>query len=335
MTATLGWDIGGVHTKVARVEDGSLTARALPFAIERNPADLPQLLRTLAAAVGHRSGDSHGVTMTAELSQAFRTKREGVHTVLDAVAAAFPGACVSVFTTDGCFVAPADARAAPLAAAAANWAASAWFVARSWPDTVFIDVGSTTTDIIPIVEGTVRALGRTDVERLHTGELVYTGAVRTPAEALIPGLAAEGFALSGDAHVWRGRLSPEAYSVRTPDGRPASREFAGERLARVVCADREMLDDAAIDEIAERLWEAQLGRIVGALDRVLSRSPSLAGGIAITAGLGSFLAEAACRRAGLRSVPLAARFGPPSTHAPAMAVAFLLAATLARAESTP
>jgi len=70
------------------------------------------------------------------------------------------------------------------------------------------------------------------MERLREGELVYTGALRTPVEAIavtVPvrgrptGMSAEGFALAGDVHVWRGELAPGDYSVPTPDGRPASR----------------------------------------------------------------------------------------------------------------
>src|SRR5207253_1626806 len=83
----------------------------------------------------------------------------------------------------------------------------------------------TTTDIIPIRGGAPMARGRTDVERLREGELVYTGALRTPVEAVAPtvpvrghetNVSAEGFALVGDVHVWRGELAPSDYSVPTP-----------------------------------------------------------------------------------------------------------------------
>jgi uncharacterized hydantoinase/oxoprolinase family protein len=48
------------------------------------------VLRELAAETGGGGADTHAVTMTAELSQMFRTKRAGVQFVLDAVVAAFP-----------------------------------------------------------------------------------------------------------------------------------------------------------------------------------------------------------------------------------------------------
>jgi probable H4MPT-linked C1 transfer pathway protein len=270
--------------------------------------------------------------MTAELSQMFRTKREGVSFVLDAVEAAFPSASLAVYTTDGRFLSAAAARREPLAVAAANWSALARLVALSVPDVLVIDVGTTTTDLIPIVAGCVSAEGRTDPERLVTGELVYTGAVRTPAEAIAPhvplhgreaGVSAEGFALAGDVHVWRGELSPADYSVPTPDGRPATREYAGERLARVVCADREMLDVGAIAAIADRLSDAQVERIAAAISRIRSRHPAIC--FAVVTGLGAFLGSAAAAMAGLDIIEPPAALGPHGArHTPAAAVALLL-----------
>src|SRR5437879_11918872 len=343
MTAVLGWDVGGVNTKVASVVRGTVAAvRAQPYEIQRDRPARASLLARLAAEQGAGGGGgggggaAHAVTMTAELSQIFRTKREGVRFVLDAVTAAFPEADVRVYAADGRFLSVAGARIEPLAVAAANWAATAQLVAQSVSETILIDTGTTTTDIIPIAGGRVAARGRTDPERLREGELVYTGALRTPAEAIAPtvmlhgpptGLSAEGLAPAGDVHLWLGNLTPEDYTVPTPDGRPATREFAGERLARVICADRELLDEAAIDAIARSLADAQIGRVSAALERVARRHPGAAG--AVVTGLGAFIAAAAARRAGLRVTDLTERLGPAARHAPAAAVALLLDAQLA------
>ena len=331
MTAVLGWDIGGVNTKGTRVAQARVVAaRAVPYELQRDPAALAPLLRRLARDVGAAPGDRHAVTMTAELSQLFRTKREGVGFVLDAVTAAFADACVRVWTVDARWLTPAQARRDPHAVAAANWAATAHLVARFLPDCVLIDVGSTTTDIVPIAGGVPRAAGRTDTERLREGELVYTGALRTPAEAIaatVPvrgratGVSAEGFALAGDVHLWRGELAPEDYSVPTPDGRPATRVFAGERLARVVCADRELLDDEGVSGIADALWDAQATRLRDAVVRARARCPALTR--AVVTGLGEFLAAEAARRAGLQVILLSDRLGPAARHAPAAAVALM------------
>ncbi len=173
-------------------------------------------------------------------------------------------------------------------------------------DAILIDVGTTTTDIIPITSKRVVSIGRTDPDRLLSGELLYVGAVRTPVEAIVhyvpfrdglAGVSAESFALSGDIHVWRGDLSPEGYTAPTPDSRPTTRDFAGERIARVVCGDRELLDDSDIDRIAAFVADAMIARIAASITRVRKRHPNLE--TAVIAGHGAFLARAAARRAGL------------------------------------
>lgn len=331
--SVLGWDIGGVNTKVAHVADGAVRAvRARPYEIQRDPRGLAPLLRALSADVLAAAAARHAVTMTAELSQLFRTKRAGVSFVLDAVEEAFGSSGVRVYAVDGRFLEPATARAHPLEVAAANWAATARAVAADHPDALLLDVGTTTTDIIPIVRGQVAAVGRTDPERLASGELVYTGALRTPTEALashvplgdgMAAVSAEGFALAGDVHVWRGDLDPADYSCPTPDGRPATRAYAAERLARVVCADREMLDDVAVSRLADALAGAQVRSIQTAVERVHARHPQVLN--AVVTGLGAFLGAAAARAAGLRVVALShGTEGGAGQCAPAVAVARLL-----------
>ena len=332
----LGWDIGGVNTKVARIDqDGRLAARARAFELQRDPEALVTVLRELAAAVGV-AGDAPvtcAVTMTAELSQMFRTKGDGVRFVIDAVERAFPRASVRVFAVDGRFLAPAEARGEPLAVAAANWAATARLVARRHPTALLLDIGTTTTDVIPIVDRAVVATGLTDPERLASGELVYTGALRTPVEAIVREVpygggramvSAEGFALAGDVHVWRGTLSPADYSVTPPDGRPATRDFAGGRLARIVCGDRDMLDAHAISRIAEAVAAAQVSVVSAAVKRVVAAHPSIR--TAVVAGLGVFIAKEAAQAGGLDVIALAGEFGDEvARYAPAAAVAILCA----------
>src|SRR5438309_2148654 len=126
MTAVLGWDVGGVNTKVARVVRGTVAAvRAQPYEIQRDPTALASLLARLAAeqgaaggggsggGAGGGGGAAHAVTMTAELSQIFRTKREGVRFVLDAVTAALPEEEVRAYAAEGRFLSVAGERMEP------------------------------------------------------------------------------------------------------------------------------------------------------------------------------------------------------------------------------
>jgi (4-(4-[2-(gamma-L-glutamylamino)ethyl]phenoxymethyl)furan-2-yl)methanamine synthase len=342
--AILGWDVGGVNLKAARLcstpEASSLQSLCQPFEVQHFLGNLASTLTSLARQLEWEPSDRHAVTMTAELSQAFRTKREGISFVLDAFEAGFPSHSLHVYTVEGGFVSPRDARLRPLSVAASNWAATARWAAQHFSTAILIDVGSTTTDVIPIVGGEVVAVGHTDPQRLQSGELVYTGALRTPVEAIVrevplwggsAGVSTEGFALIGDVHLWLGRLQPEDYTCRTPDGRPVTREHAAERLARVVCADREMLGDVDIQLMALEIAKAQVGTIVNALHRVRQRHPNIA--IAVVTGMGGFIATEAARAAGLSVVSLDNELGVESQSAPAAAVASLLHRWLAREPS--
>ena len=268
--------------------------------------------------------DAVAITMTAELSDAFRTKREGVAFVLDAAEAALGDLPLSVLTTAGELVSVEAARARPWDVAAANWVATALAVAGEHPDALLIDVGSTTADIVPIAGGRVTATAHNDLERLLAGELVYTGALRTNLAAIAPRVpvrggwcpvASELFAISADVQLVLGHLEPEAYDCPTPDGRPATVAFARERIARLVCSDVEQLDETEIDAIAAFLHGEQVRQIEEAARRVgLPDAPVVA------AGSGAFMGREVASRMG-RAVAA----GPGG---PAAALAALLAARL-------
>jgi probable H4MPT-linked C1 transfer pathway protein len=220
------------------------------------------------------------------------------------------------------------ARARPWDVAAANWVATALAVADSHPDALLIDVGSTTADVVPIAAGRVAASGRNDLERLLAGELVYTGVLRTNLAVIAPRVpvrggwcpvSSESFAISADVHLVLGRLAPEAYHCPTPDGRPATVEFARERIARLVCSDVDQLDADEIDAIAAFVSGEQLRQIEDAARRVQAPLPPEAPIVAV--GAGAFLGREVAVRLG-RAVAEA------PWDAPAAALAALLAARL-------
>ena len=120
-----------------------------------------------------------------------------------------------------------------------------------------------------------------------------------------------------------GSLAPDDYTCPTPDGRPPTPEFAGERLARVVCADGEMLGAGEIRAIAAAVADAQVDEIAAALDRVSRR---LARPVPVIAtGVGAFLARRAAERVGMPVKELTDVLEVDvGTVAPAVAVAWLL-----------
>src|SRR5215208_4344383 len=312
---TLAVDVGGANTKAAWLDGATLRTVSRPFEVWRDRDALSTVLREVAAG----PADAVAITMTAELSDAFRTKREGVAFVLDAAEAALGGRPLSVLTTAGELVTVEAARARPWDVAAANWVATALAVADAYPDALLIDIGSTTADIVPIAAGRVAATGRNDLERLLAGELVYSGVLRTNLAAIAPRVPIRGewcpvsseyFAISADVQLVLGHLAPEAYDCPTPDGRPPTVAFARERIARLVCADVE-----------------QLGQIEDAARRVQRPLPSEAPVVAV--GVGALMGGEVAAHLGRVVADAPAPWGATGGElAPAAALAALLAARL-------
>src|SRR5690242_6118443 len=176
MSTVIGWDIGGVHLKVVRADDGRIVKAAQYASPLRSGTGL---LRQafVQARKDMGPGDCNVITMTGELADIFTSRQDGVEQ-LSSIAECELGN-VLIYAGPNGFVTASQAARHTMQIASANWHASAALVARHRKTALFIDVGSTTTDVIPIAEGKVVARGYTDAERLGLGELIYTGLVRS------------------------------------------------------------------------------------------------------------------------------------------------------------
>jgi len=314
LVTVIGWDIGGANTKAAFIRTKKGSVKELKTAIEyfpvwRDPNKLTDVLLTLKEILSGTSKlDCIGLTMTAELSDAYQTKQEGVNHILACAAQAFAGVPIFVLDVDATLMPIESARSEPLRVAAANWAATGWLVSQLIKTCVIIDVGSTSTSIIPVIDGRIVAAGKTDLEKLVNGELVYTGSLRTNVAATVSSVPLRGgvarvsselFAQSGDAHLVLGNITEEEYTTATADGRGKTRREALARLARVVCADIEMLTEPEIVQIARYVHDTQIEQIAEGLSQVYSRAKLFTSEKipAVVTGIGKdFLAKPAAKK---------------------------------------
>jgi probable H4MPT-linked C1 transfer pathway protein len=286
--SVLGLDVGGANLKAAHT-NGS--ARSRPFALWKAPAALPDALRDLL-----RDWPPYEVlalTMTGELCDCFATKREGVRAILDAVRAVAGAAPVRVWRNDGRLVDLDTAGKDPLPVAAANWLALATFAGRQAPrgPALLIDIGSTTTDIVPLLDGRPVPRGRTDTQRLNASELAYTGVIRTPLCAILGthGMA-EFFATTRDIYLLLGKLPEAPSDGDTADGRPATRAAADARIARMIGADLETSTVEERKNVVNFTLMRQVMHIGGCIESVARRLPRLPETIVLS-GIGEFLAH--------------------------------------------
>ncbi|MBN2321302.1 MAG: H4MPT-linked C1 transfer pathway protein [Acidobacteria bacterium] len=341
MAGLVGWDIGGVNVKASwLVKEGEWIQKtrvvSRPFEIWHDKELLPDVLRTVVGDIApDRPIEAMAVTMSAELSDVFATKREGVRFVLDSVHSCFPGYKIYALNLSGKLVPMEDALASPLEFAAANWVASAQWLAGRYPNCLLVDVGSTTTDILPVLDGRIHVGGNTDTDRLISGELVYTGVLRTNLATIVQSVpvrgrscrvASEYFAVSGDVHLILGNIKPEDYTCTTPDNRPPTVGSARSRLARLVCSDAEMLPAPEIDELARFIHAQQVLQIRSGMEQVISRLPDLCRYPVVVFGVGAFLGKEAVGGLGLEIRDLKSDLGEEKSAAlPCIAIAHLLA----------
>ncbi|HEY4262390.1 MAG TPA: hydantoinase/oxoprolinase family protein [Schlesneria sp.] len=294
----LGLDIGGANIKAA---DGNGRTRSRPFAIWKYPEQLASQIAFLRAEFP--STDQLAVTMTAELADCFATKAQGVCFILDQLSVDSPKEML-VWTTAGEFVTAKAARQQPMLVAAANWHALATWVGKhhlqhSASTALLIDIGTTTTDIIPFASGSPATVGSTDTTRLQSGELCYSGIKRTPICAIAHSvpfrdsycpLAAELFATTLDIYLLLGDIPENENDLETANGKPATKAAAHDRLVRMLCADRDEISfDEAVD-IARFLADVQRQRLAGALERAVHRFDNPFQNVVIS-GSGAFLAR--------------------------------------------
>jgi probable H4MPT-linked C1 transfer pathway protein len=334
VSVVIGWDIGGAHLKAARVKHGRVEAvvqAATPLWLGLDSLDAA--FDALNAQLGR--ADRHVITMTGELCDAFPSRREGVAGLAAIAANHLSPAAPSLYAGRAGFVELGEAASHAVDIASANWHASAALLALKLPDALFIDIGSTTTDIIPVVGGQVAAVGYTDAERLASGELIYTGmtrsfvmslASRAPFRGAWTPLMNEYFASSADVHRILGDLPDGADKMSTADGREKTVEASRARLARMIGREADEGSDLEWTGLAAWLAETQIRQITDAASLRLSRNDVAAAAPVVAAGVGEGLAAEAARRLRRPCLGFSSLISAPAeaSHcAPAVAVALL------------
>lgn len=340
-SAVLAFDIGGAHIKAA---DGLGWAASEPFHLWRQPELLAEALRRIVTA---RRPRRIVATMTGEIADCFASREAGVNHIVTAVeAAAGDGRVdIGIYCVDGTIASPADVRGEPLTAAAANWHAMARLAAAhaSTDRTFVIDVGSTTTDIVPLAAGVPVPMAHDDIGRMATGELVYTGVERTPVATLVrslpwPGMgpgrrpvASERYADSRDVWLLLGGLAEGPTACDTADGRPATRAAARARLARMLLADPDAFSEADALAAAEWCARAQARLVARALDRV-ARLVGCQPACVVLSGHGLCLAHRALQHLGwpVETIALPDRLGADVSRAACAHAIALIAQGLLR-----
>ncbi len=338
----IGWDIGGAHLKAA-----CLNKEGKVLAVYQESCPLWQGLDTLEKALIAILARlptqelNHAITMTGELVDLFADRAQGVHEIITLMQEVLAQPSFAVYAGLLGFVAANAIESKHIdAIASANWLASASYVAQQLEQGLFVDMGSTTTDILLLTNHQVDAIGYTDFQRLASSELVYTGLVRTAVMAVVQsvsfsgtevGVMSEYFATMADVYRLTHELNEFHDQNETADGDAKTEQASAKRLARMIGCDLQDFTLQEWQELAYAIREQQLARIQAACQKQLQRVPDNMQTPLIGAGIGRFLVQEIAQRLGLGYIDFEDLFATPceptemsiADCAPAVAVAYL------------
>lgn len=298
----IGWDIGGAHLKMAHIDDAGRVVSASQFPVPVWKG-LEILENSLLAAKKHcpTSHTSYAVTTTAELADIFDGRRSGLAQLAHIISAALDRDSFRFYGGSAGWISADQTDQYAREIASANWHATASFVAGRIGDGILVDIGSTTTDIVPFSQGRLLNQGYTDYERLSCAELVYTGMVRTPVMAIVNEIPIDGhwrpvipehFATMADIYRLTGDLQEQDDMMPAADGAGKTKFESARRLARMVAIDITHEDDLELlEHAAVHIAGIQQGKIVMALDRILNNITGSGSALLVGAGAGRLLVK--------------------------------------------
>ncbi|TFG30045.1 MAG: hypothetical protein EU532_01830 [Promethearchaeota archaeon] len=282
----LGLDIGGANTKAALLQftDNQITKsfsyiEYFPF-WEKTLNEIPKMLKRIVLNIVKKNNyklneiEAISITITAELSDAFQTKKEGILTIFAALSKVFDTSKMFFISNNNEFINFERANLESSSIAAANWVSTSLFLGRFIPNCILIDAGSNTIDIIPIKHSVPIANGKDDISRLMNHELIYTGGLRATIPSIthfVPykgsdiRISFEKFALISDVHRILGNITEKEYTNDTADHRLKSLENCYARLARIICMDIDSIKREDLNLIANFIYEKQIELILDEL----------------------------------------------------------------------
>jgi probable H4MPT-linked C1 transfer pathway protein len=346
MTNIIGWDIGGAHIKAAHLNENGQIVKVYQQACPLWKG-LDQLRLAVTAIIQDLPPEPyrHAITMTGELVDLFANRDDGVQQIISTLTELLTDGELFIFAGKSGFLPVGQLFSQHYAAiASANWLASATFAAQKSGNGLFVDIGSTTTDILLLHDSEVLTVAYSDYQRLQSQELVYTGVVRTAVMAVAQtaiddsksiGVMAEYFATMADVYRVTGELNEAHDQAATADGGEKTVLASARRLSRMIGCDFYPEDLPRWRRFADNLRAQQLEKIRNACKYRLRLS--IQNGFPqdaplIGAGVGRFLVRELAQSLGRNAVdfstlcpkPLIASELSTADCAPAVAVAYLL-----------
>lgn len=301
MSRTLGIDLGNSKVKYVALElagdrpAARYATYALPFSPELMPdrstdfeAGLVMTSAAFLAEVGLQAGAFDRVVVATSHFYSYPTFRSALHHTARLCQSIW-GDAVRLIGSDGQLYTTAEAldRKGPevVRFAATKFWGSAYLASKLIRDGLSVDVGTTSTDAIAIVDGQIDPASRHDPDRFNLGRLesqrlMWYGMTATPLD-----YAARRASVGDRSYYLYPRMAqtecvtrildlvPEELALRHAYfGRYPSREEAFFELAQAFGLDRELLSDQDLVDLAGNLHRQLIARVAEGVARVMAQA---------------------------------------------------------------
>ena len=234
----IGWDIGGAHIKAAKIDFKKKTSKTeqIYSPIWENINNLKNSIKSIKKKLGKTN--YHAITMTAELSDIFPNRKNGVKYIIK-LSSKILGEKNIFFYSKKNFLKKKSAIKKTFELSSMNWHATASFISNFFPNCILVDIGSTTTDITPIKKNEIISKGTSDYQRLKSNELIYLGVLRTPIQAVEKkkNLINENFANLSDVYRVLNKIPNTVDLLPTLDNKTKNKHDSARRIARIFGKD--------------------------------------------------------------------------------------------------
>ena len=312
---SLGLDIGGANLKATSLECSENKIEDVNFFNKYIAYDEwkgNNLKSQIGKLFEKERFDKIGVTMTSPLM--YRHMDKGVITTLSAVKDITSN--FYVLNNRGDFVDPDQALLNPLEMALSNTAATAKLISQFHENAILLDVGSTSTQIVPIIDGKIEVDAEYPCYGVVTGECLYLGVVRTPVGAIINKIPFRGNEVRlviddicsrvGELYYLLGKIPLEKVIItkKIPSmDLQNDEETIKFRMARLLMLDENMLEEEEFYNIAQAVYEEHVDITKEYVERIVKKNDlSLDECPCVIMGTGKFLAKDAAERAGFKNI---------------------------------
>ena len=287
----IGWDIGGAHIKAAKIDFNKKTSKTKQIysPIWKNLNYLKKSIKLIKKKLGKTN--YHAITMTAELSDIFPDRKKGVNHVVN-LSSKILGEKNIFFYSKKNFLKKKLAIKKPFELNSMNWHATASFVSNFFPNCILVDIGSTTSDIIPIKNKEIISKDVSDYQRLKSNELIYLGVLRTPIQAVErkKNLINENFANLSDVYRVLNKIPSTFDLLPTLDRKTKNKHDSARRIARIFGKDYKKNHFLKWKKIAYQI-EGEHLKILKSVIKKIEKKNFLKKVPIIGAGIGEFLVK--------------------------------------------